>query len=137
MLDIRNVYNTFAPGTVNEKRVLKGLSLHMAPGDFATVIGSNGAGKTTLFNAIAGTFLTDEGQIFIGGEDMTFKPETYRARVIGRIFQDTMMGTAPNMTIEQNLAIAYASTKKGLRPAITRADRAYFRDTLARLNMGL
>ena len=137
MLDIRNVYKTFAPGTVNEKRVLKGLSLHMKPGDFATVIGSNGAGKTTLFNAIAGTFLTDEGQIFIGGEDMTFKPETYRARVIGRIFQDTMMGTAPNMTIEQNLAIAYASTKKGLRPDITRADRAYFRETLARLNMGL
>ena len=137
MLDIRNVYKTFAPGTVNEKKVLKGLSLHMKPGDFATVIGSNGAGKTTLFNAIAGTFLTDEGQIFINGEDMTFKPETYRARVIGRIFQDTMMGTAPNMTIEQNLAIAYASTKKGLRPAITRADRAYFRETLARLNMGL
>ena len=125
MLDIRNVYKTFAPGTVNEKRVLKGLSLHMKPGDFATVIGSNGAGKTTLFNAIAGTFLTDEGQIFINGEDMTFRPETYRARVIGRIFQDTMMGTAPNMTIEQNLAIAYASTKKGLRPAITRADRAF------------
>ena len=137
MLDIRNVYKTFAPGTVNEKKVLKGLSLHMNPGDFATVIGSNGAGKTTLFNAIAGTFLTDEGQILINGEDMTFKPETYRARVIGRIFQDTMMGTAPNMTIEQNLAIAYARTKKRLRPAITRADRAYFRETLARLNMGL
>ena len=137
MLDIRNIYKTFAPGTVNEKKVLKGLSLHLESGDFATIIGSNGAGKTTLFNAIAGTFLTDEGQIFIGGEDMTFRPETYRARVIGRIFQDTMMGTAPNMTIEQNLAIAYASTKKGLRPAITRADRAYFRETLARLNMGL
>lgn len=137
MLDVRNVYKTFAPGTVNEKRVLNGLSLHMEPGDFAAIIGSNGAGKSTLFNAIAGTFRTDAGQIIIGGEDMTFKPETYRARVIGRIFQDPMMGTAPNMTIEQNLAIAYASMKKGLVPAITRADRAFFRDTLARLNMGL
>ena len=125
MLDIRNIHKTFAPGTVNEKRVLRGLSLHLDRGEFATVIGSNGAGKTTLFNAIAGTFLTDEGRILIGGEDMTFRPETYRARVIGRIFQDTMMGTAPNMTIEQNLAIAYASTKKGLRPAITHADRAF------------
>lgn len=137
MLEIRNIYKTFAPGTVNEKQVLKGLSLHLKPGDFATVIGSNGAGKSTLFNAIAGTFLTDEGQIFIHGEDMTFRPETYRARVIGRIFQDPMMGTAPNMTIEQNLAIASASMKKGFRPAITKADREKFRDTLARLNMGL
>ena len=137
MLKIDHISKTFNPGTINEKVALRDLSLHLDPGDFVTIIGSNGAGKTTLFNAIAGTFLTDEGQIFIGGEDMTFRPETYRARVIGRIFQDTMMGTAPNMTIEQNLAIAYASTKKGLRPAITRADRAYFRETLARLNMGL
>ena len=137
MLDIRNICKTFAPGTVNEKHVLNGLSLHLEKGEFATIIGSNGAGKSTLFNAICGTFITDEGRIFIGGEDMTFRPETYRARVIGRIFQDPMMGTAPHMTIEQNLAIAYAGQKRGLVPAITKADRAYFRDTLARLNMGL
>ena len=137
MLKLNDISKTFNSGTINEKRALDHVSLHLAPGDFVTIVGSNGAGKSTLFNAIAGTFLTDEGQIFINGEDMTFKPETYRARVIGRIFQDTMMGTAPNMTIEQNLAIAYASTKKGLRPAITRADRAFFRETLSRLNMGL
>ena len=137
MLKIDDLHKTFATGTVNEKKVLKGLNLHLLPGDFATIIGSNGAGKTTLFNAIAGVFMTDEGRIIIDGEDMTFKPETYRAHVIGRIFQDPMMGTAPNMTIEQNLAIAYSSVKKGLRPAITKKDREVFRETLARLDMGL
>lgn len=137
MLRINNIHKTFETGTPNEKKVLKGLSLHLAPGDFATIIGSNGAGKSTLFNAIAGTFITDEGQIVIDGEDMTFKPETYRAKVIGRIFQDPMKGTAPSMTIEQNLAIAYSSMKKGLRPAITRKDREVFREALARLDMGL
>lgn len=137
MLQIRNIHKTFAPGTANAKKVLKGLSLHLAPGDFATIIGSNGAGKSTLFNAIAGTFLTDEGQILIDGEDVTFKPETYRAKVIGRIFQDPMKGTAPDLTIEQNLAIPYASQKKGLHPAITKRDREVFREALARLGMGL
>ena len=137
MLRINNIHKTFETGTPNEKKVLKGLSLHLAPGDFATIIGSNGEGKSTLFNAIAGTFITDEGQIVIDGEDMTFKPETYRAKVIGRIFQDPMKGTAPSMTIEQNLAIAYSSMKKGLRPAITRKDREVFREALARLDMGL
>ena len=137
MLKISNIYKTFETGTPNEKKVLKGLSLHLAPGDFATIIGSNGAGKSTLFNAIAGSFITDEGRIVIDGEDMTFKPETYRAKVIGRIFQDPMKGTAPSMTIEQNLAIAYSSMKKGLRPAITRKDREVFREALARLDMGL
>ena len=137
MLRINNIHKTFETGTPNEKKVLKGLSLHLAPGDFATIIGSNGTGKSTLFNAIAGTFITDEGQIVIDGEDMTFKPETYRAKVIGRIFQDPMKGTAPSMTIEQNLAIAYSSMKKGLRPAITRKDREVFREALARLDMGL
>lgn len=137
MLKISNIHKTFETGTPNEKKVLKGLSLHLAPGDFATIIGSNGAGKSTLFNAIAGSFITDEGRIVIDGEDMTFKPETYRAKVIGRIFQDPMKGTAPSMTIEQNLAIAYSSMKKGLRPAITRKDREVFREALARLDMGL
>lgn len=137
MLEIRNIHKTFEAGTVNEKQVLKGLSLHLAPGEFAAIIGSNGAGKSTLFNAIAGSFLTDEGQIIIGGEDVTFMPETKRAHFIGRIFQDPMKGTAPSMTIEQNLAIAYASVKKGLRPAITRHDREVFREALSRLDMGL
>ena len=137
MLQIHNLYKTFEPGTVNEKKVLKGLSLHLKAGDFASIIGSNGAGKSTLFNAIAGVFLSDEGRILIDGEDMTFRPEPYRAKVIGRIFQDPMKGTAANLTIEQNLAIAYASVKKGLRPAISRKDREVFREVLSRLDMGL
>lgn len=137
MLQIHNLYKTFEPGTVNEKKVLKGLSLHLKAGDFASIIGSNGAGKSTLFNAIAGVFLSDEGKILIDGEDMTFRPEPYRAKVIGRIFQDPMKGTAANLTIEQNLAIAYASVKKGLRPAISRKDREVFREVLSRLDMGL
>ncbi len=137
MLKLNNLHKTFEAGTVNEKQVLKGVNLHLARGDFAAIIGSNGAGKSTLFNAIAGSFLTDEGQILLDGEDVTFKPETYRARVIGRIFQDPMKGTAPSMTIEQNLAIAYSSVRRGLRPAITKKDRDVFRETLARLDMGL
>ena len=137
MLRINKIYKTFEKGTVNEKRVLKGLSLHLKPGDFVTIIGSNGAGKSTLFNAVAGSFLTDEGQILINGEDVTFRPETYRARMIGRIFQDPMKGTAPNMTIEQNLGMAYSSMKKGFGPAISRKDREVFRNALARLDMGL
>lgn len=137
MLKLNNLHKTFETGTVNEKQVLKGVNLHLARGDFAAIIGSNGAGKSTLFNAIAGSFLTDEGQILLDGEDVTFKPETYRARVIGRIFQDPMKGTAPSMTIEQNLAIAYSSIRRGLRPAITKKDRDVFRETLARLDMGL
>ncbi len=138
MLKINNLYKTFERGTVNEKAALKGLSLELRPDDFATIIGSNGAGKTTLFNAIAGVFISDEGEIYIDGEDMTFKPETYRARVVGRIFQNPLMGTAPSLTIEQNLAIAYSSSKKGfLRPAISKKDRELFRETLSRLNMGL
>lgn len=137
MLQIHNLHKTFETGTVNEKQVLKGLSLHLKAGDFASIIGSNGAGKSTLFNAIAGVFLSDEGKILIDGEDMTFRPEPYRAKVIGRIFQDPMKGTAANLTIEQNLAIAYASVKKGLRPAISRKDREVFREVLSRLDMGL
>ena len=137
MLEIRNIHKTFEAGTVNEKKVLKGLSLKLAKGDFAAVIGSNGAGKSTMFNAIAGSFLTDEGQILVDGEDMTFQPETHRAKVIGRIFQDPMKGTAPSLTIEQNLAIAYSSVRRGLRPAITKKDREVFREHLARLDMGL
>ena len=95
MLHISHIYKTFNPGTVNEKKALLDLSLHLEPGDFATIIGSNGAGKSTLFNAISGSFFTDAGTIELAGEDITFQPEFKRARNIGRLFQDPMRGSSP------------------------------------------
>ena len=106
MLDIKKISKTFNPGTVNEKKALRELSLHLDEGDFVTIVGSNGAGKSTLFNAIAGSFYVDEGSISLAGEDITFLPEHERSRRIGRLFQDPLRGTAPNMTIEENLALA-------------------------------
>ena len=106
MLKLEHISKTFNPGTVNEKKALSGLSLHLEPGDFVTIVGSNGAGKSTLFNAIAGGFYVDEGSITLAGEDITFQPEYRRSRVLGRLFQDPMRGTAPHMTIEENLALA-------------------------------
>ena len=100
MLKLEHISKTFNPGTVNEKKALSGLSLHLEPGDFVTIVGSNGAGKSTLFNAIAGGFYVDEGSITLAGEDITFQPEYRRSRVLGRLFQDPMRGTAPHMTIE-------------------------------------
>ena len=135
MLDIRNISKTFNPGTVNEKKALTGLSLHLDPGDFVTIIGSNGAGKSTLFNAIAGSFYVDEGSIEVDGRDITFMPEYKRAKHIGRLFQDPLKGTAPNMTIEENLALAAGSG--GWFSTLTRKDRTRFRDRLALLGMGL
>ena len=105
MLDIQHISKTFNPGTVNEKKAITDLSLHLNKGEFVTVIGSNGAGKSTLFNAIAGSFYVDDGAITVGGHDMTFLPEYKRAKRIGRLFQDPLKGTAPNMTIEENLAL--------------------------------
>ena len=138
MLKIDHISKIFYPGTENEKRALQDLSLTLDKGDFVTVIGSNGAGKSTLFNAIAGVWFTDAGRIYIDGEDVTFKTETYRAHMIGRIFQDPMKGTAPSLTIEENLAIAYKSSGKGMfSRAITRKDREYFREVLSALDMGL
>lgn len=138
MLDIQNISKTFEPGTVNEKKALRGLSLHLDKGDFVSVIGSNGAGKSTLFNAIAGVWTTDEGRILIDGEDVTFKPEPYRSKFIGRIFQDPMKGSSPSLTIEENLAIAYSTSRAGLLGrAITGRERKVFRETLAELDMGL
>ena len=137
MLTLKNVSKTFYPGTANEKKALSHFSLHLDPGDFATIIGSNGAGKTTLFNASAGVWLTDEGKITIDGEDVTFMSETKRARMIGRIFQDPMKGSSPSLTIEENLAMAYGSGHHLLSPAISRKDEQFFRETLARLEMGL
>lgn len=106
MLEISNISKTFNPGTVNAKKAIDDLSLSVAEGDFITLIGANGAGKSTLFNAIAGSFITDSGSISLDGKDITLMPEHKRAKSIGRLFQDPMRGTAPGMTIEENLALA-------------------------------
>ena len=140
MLKINNISKTFNPGTVNEKKALENVSLHLLPGDFVTIVGSNGAGKSTLFNAIAGAFFADEGSIVLAGENITFKPEHKRSREMGRLFQDPMRGTAPNMTIEENLALAYLCTAKhqnAFFSRITKKDRDFFRERLALLDMGL
>ncbi len=135
MLNISHISKTFNPGTVNEKTALTDLSLHLAPGDFATIIGSNGAGKSTLFNAICGDFYTDSGSISLDGTDVTFQPSYLRARSIGRLFQDPMRGSAPGMTIEENLALAAGSG--GWFSHVTAQDKKRFRDRLALLDMGL
>ena len=106
MLKIDHISKTFNRGTINEKTAITDLSLHLKKGDFATIIGSNGAGKSTLFNAVCGDFLTDSGRIVLDGEDVTFWPQHRRAKYIGRLYQDPMRGSAPGMTIEENLALA-------------------------------
>ena len=116
MLDITAISKTFHPGTPNARQALRQLSLHLEDGEFATIVGSNGAGKSTLFGAIAGSFYTDEGRILLDGTDLTFQPEHRRSRVIGRLFQDPMRGTAPHMTIEENLALAYLRASHGRSP---------------------
>lgn len=138
MLDIQHISKTFNVGTVNEKRAVTDLSLHLEKGDFVTVIGSNGAGKSTLFNAVAGSFYVDEGRILLNGKDITFTREHDRSRVIGRLFQDPLRGTAPHMTIEENLALAYLRAAHG-NPfsRITAKDRELFRAQLTQLDMGL
>lgn len=135
MLRIDNISKTFNPGTVNEKKAVNDLSLHLAPGDFVTIIGSNGAGKSTLFNAICGDFLTDRGSIVLNGQDVTFMPAYLRAKHIGRLFQDPMRGSAPGMTIEENLALAAGSG--GWFSHMSQRDKKRFRDRLALLDMGL
>ncbi len=139
VLELKNVGKTFNPGTVNEKVALTGVNLHLNPGDFATIVGSNGAGKSTLFNAIAGSFIPDTGSIVLDGQDITFLPDYRRSKTIGRMFQDPLRGTAPNMTIEENLALAYlrASGKTSPFSRITRADREQFAGRLAQLGLGL
>ena len=140
MLKIEHIFKTFNTGTVNEKRAISDLCLTLEDGDFATIVGSNGAGKSTLFNAIAGTFYTDSGYIELDGEDITFVPEHVRSRYIGRLFQDPLMGTAPHMTIEENLSVAYlraSEHKKGLFSYVTKKDREAFREQLSLLDMGL
>ena len=135
MLEISNISKTFNPGTINSKTALERLSLKVANGDFITIIGSNGAGKSTLFNAIAGDFTTDEGQIVFDGEDITLMPSYKRAKSIGRLFQDPMKGSAPGMSIEENLALA--AGKGGWLSSIKRADKQEFKERLALLDMGL
>ena len=138
MLELKSVCKTFNAGTINEKKALQNLSLHLKPGDFVTVIGGNGAGKSTMLNAIAGVWPVDSGSIIIDGVDVTGQPEHKRAAYIGRVFQDPMMGTAPNMQIEENLALAYRRGKKRtLRWGVTQAERKLFRDQLATLGLGL
>ena len=140
MLELNDLHKTFNPGTVNEKVALNGVSLRMEAGDFATIVGSNGAGKSTLFNAITGGFIADEGSITLGGQDITFTPEFERSRVIGHLFQDPLKGTAPNMTIEENLALAYlraGTAPHAIFSRISRKDKALFREKLALLDMGL
>ena len=138
MLEIKNVYKTFNAGTVNEKRALKNLNLSVADGEFVTVIGGNGAGKSTMLNAITGAYAVDYGSIEIDGVDVTKLPEHKRAQFIGRVFQDPMMGTAANMQIEENLALAARRGKKrGLRIGITNAEREEYKKQLATLGLGL
>ena len=135
MLKLTSISKTFNPGTVNEKKALCDISLDVADGDFISIIGSNGAGKSTVFNAIAGSFYTDSGSIFLDGEDVTLQPEHVRAKKIGRLFQDPMRGSAPGMTIEENLALA--AGKGGWFSHISRATREEFRERLSLLGMGL
>ena len=138
MLKLENIHKTFHAGTVNQKIALDGLSLTLNDGDFVTVIGGNGAGKSTLLNTIAGTFPVDSGTITIDGEDITDLSEEKRARFLGRVFQDPMMGTAADMWIEENMALAARrGERRGLKWAISPADRENFRRLLSELDLGL
>ena len=138
MLDLTRVSKTFNPGTIHEKRALVDFSLHLDPGDFVTVIGGNGAGKSTFLNAIAGVWPVDSGRIVLDGEDITALPEHKRAVHIGRVFQDPILGTAPNMQIEENLALAYRrGQKRGLRWGILQKERELYREKLKTLGLGL
>ena len=138
MLRLENIHKTFNPGTINEKIALDGVDLILEDGEFVTVIGSNGAGKSTLLNAIAGVWLVDEGKIFIDDVDVTKLSEDRRAKYIGRVFQDPMMGTAADMWIEENLALAHRrGQRRGLRPGIGNDERQTFRMLLKEFDLGL
>lgn len=138
MLELRSVTKRFFPGTVNERTALDSVTLYLAEGDFVTIIGSNGAGKSTLLNVISGRFQADEGSILIGGRNVSRMPEHRRARRVARVFQDPMAGTAPHLTIEENLSIAFdRMNSRGLRLAVTRRKRDEYREALAQLDLGL
>lgn len=138
MLELKTLYKTFNAGTVNEKRAIDGLDLTLEDGDFVTIIGGNGAGKSTTLNLIAGVFPADQGNIILDGVDITRLPEHKRAKYLGRVFQDPMMGTAATMGIEENLALANRrGQRRTLRPGITAQEREKFRKQLAALGLGL
>ena len=135
MLQMKHVNKTFHPGTQDERAALKNICLEVETGDFITVIGANGAGKSTLFNAISGAFFVDSGSILLDGKDITWTPSHKRSRVIGQLFQDPLRGSAPHMTIGENLALA--SGRGGWLSGVSRKDREDFRDRLRLLGMGL
>ena len=139
MLKLTNITKTFAPGTVNQKTALCGIDLRLAPGDFVTVLGSNGAGKSTLFSAIAGSIRPDTGSVVLDGQDVTALPDYKRSKYIGRLFQDPLKGTAPNMTIAENLALAYLRSSGRHSPfsMVSAVERREFRDRLSQLGLGL
>lgn len=138
MLTINNLYKTFNTGTINEKQVLKGVNLHLIPGDFVTIIGGNGAGKSTLLNMISGVYPVDSGSIILDGIDITRKPEHARAKLLGRVFQDPMKGTAADMEIQENLALAYRrGARRGLRWGIKKDEKKIYAEALKTLDLGL
>ena len=138
MLELKNICKTFNPGTINAKVALNHLNLMLKDGDFCTVIGGNGAGKSTMLNAVAGVFTVDSGSIVIDGQDVTRLPEHKRASLLGRVFQDPMMGTAPTMQIEENLALAARrGQRRGLKWGITAVERADYKELLRSLDLGL
>ena len=138
MLKLEHLYKTFNPGTINQKVALSDLSLHLNPGDFVTVIGGNGAGKSTMLNAIAGVWAVDSGRIILDGQDVTALPEHKRAKFIGRVFQDPMLGTAPTMQIIENLALAARrGQSRGLKWGITKAEKEQYQEMLHGLDLGL
>ena len=138
MLKVNNISKTFNAGTINEKKAIDGLSISLKEGDFVAVIGGNGAGKSSLLNAVAGVWPVDSGSIELAGENITGLPEYKRAKLIGRVFQDPMMGTAPDMWIEENLAIAMRrGEKRKLKWMVTKQDRELYREKLSELGLGL
>lgn len=138
MLDIINIRKTFNPGTINEKKALQGVNLHLEEGDFCTIIGGNGAGKSTTLNAVAGVWPVDEGAILIDGKNITGTPEHKRAAYLGRVFQDPMTGTAASMEIAENMALAARrGDKRTLRWGITRKEKEMYREKLKMLDLGL
>ena len=137
MIRVENLSKVFSPGTPNEITAIRGVNLRVRPGDFITIIGSNGAGKTTLLNLITGTMNATAGRVFVNDREVTREPEHRRARYIGRIFQDPLLGTASNMAVEDNMTITYRKGMKGLRMSLNHRTREFFRTKLAELEMGL
>lgn len=138
MLELKDISKTFAKGTVNEHAALKNINLSLKKGEFVTIVGSNGTGKSTLFNMICGTYMQDTGTITLDGSDISFMPEHKRAKMVGRVFQDPMKGTAPNMTIEENLALAYSRAGSGFfSQAVGRKKREMFQEAVSKFDMGL